>query len=104
MADFITIQQLYDQPQPERLYLVEMLLPAGNLTFLVGKPKVGKSLFARLLVFACATGTPFLGFLSMLCAVLYLAIEEWAPEVSRHFQDMGLPAGAPVHILGWVSR
>jgi hypothetical protein len=110
MANFITVQQLYDQPKPERLHLVEMLLPAGGLTFLVGKPKVGKSLLARLLIFACATGTPFLGFLSVLCAVLYLAIEEWAPEVSRHFQDMGLPADAPVHILvgsleeAWLTK
>jgi hypothetical protein len=97
-VEYFTIDELYKQPEPERRFLIDSLLPAGGITILVGKPKAGKSCLARQAIVACATGSPFLGFDAKQCAVLYIAIEEWGPEVSRHFRDLDLPADAPVHI------
>ncbi len=109
MTNFLTLQQLYSQPEPSLRFLIEGLLPASGLTFVVAKPKVGKSTLVRQAIVAVATGAEFMGYRAEPASVLYYAIEERASEVRRHFHEMNLPRNAPIEIHvgaldpGWLS-
>ncbi len=96
MAEFLTLEQLYSQPEPELRFLIEGVLPSSGLTFLIGKPKSGKSTLVRQLIAAVAMGTPFLGFHTVQASVLYYGIEERDYELRRHFREMDLPLDAGV--------
>jgi hypothetical protein len=60
------------------LYVLAVVVVSAfwGLAFVVGKPKSGKSTLVRQLILAVATGIQFLGFDTIQCSVLYLAIEE----------------------------
>jgi RecA-family ATPase len=98
MTNFLTLQQLYSQPEPSLRFLIEGLLPSSGLTFAVAKPKVGKSTLVRQAIVAVATGGEFLGYKAESASVLYYAIEERASEVARHFREMNLPPDAPIEL------
>jgi len=46
---------------PELRFTIDSLVPAGTLTLLIGKDKIGKTLFAMEMIRAVRSGTPFLG-------------------------------------------
>jgi RecA-family ATPase len=73
-------------------------LPAGGLSILSAKPKVGKSTWARGLCLAVARGVPFLGCATTHGPVIYLALEEKRSEVRRHFQDLGATGEEPIFV------
>ena len=104
MPNFLTLNELLETPEPAQRFLIEGLLPASGLTFLVGKPKSDKSTLARQAIASLATGTPFLGYETVTTSVLYLAIEERTSEVGRHFREMNLPSDACGHRSSFVSR
>ncbi len=107
--NFLTIEELYSITPPEQRFLIEGLLPACGLTMFVGKPKGSKSTLIRQALVAIATGTQLLGHPTIRSSVLYLATEELASEVRRHFAGTHLPRDAPleIHVGGleadWLS-
>ena len=86
--------------EPEELisWLLADKLPAGGLSVLSAKPKVGKSTFARCLSLAIAKGEPFLECATTKGPVIYLALEEKRSEVRRHFADLGATGEEEIYI------
>ena len=95
---FLTIAELLDRPEDATVWLVEGVLPADGFGAFAGKPKAGKSTAARHLAHCIATGEPWLDRATMTGPVLYLALEEKVSEVRRHFQALGTPRDAPLHV------
>jgi hypothetical protein len=83
------LRDLMQEPEEEISWLLADKLPAGGLSVLCAKPKVGKSTFARCLAVAVARGEPFLDSQTTKGSVIYLALEEKRDEVRRHFADLG---------------
>lgn len=90
---------LLKEPDEDRPWLVEQLLPSGGLSLLAGKPKTGKTTLARCLALDVAHGTPFFGRPTEQGAVMYLALEEKRAEVRNHFRDMGATGEEVIDIL-----
>ena len=88
------ILQAADSPEPD--WLVEGLIPAGGVTLLVGRPKSGKSTFARALAVAVAQGRPFLGRETRRGPVLLLSLEDRQRDAARHLRALGLRAEDPL--------
>src|SRR5690242_7549256 len=84
----ISLGDLLSKPQEEIEFLIEEMLIKAGLGLLAGKPKAGKSTLARVLAFAVARGTLFLGYPTRQGNVLYYALEEKESEVRRHFEEM----------------
>ena len=83
------LADLLDEPPEAVEYTWDRTLPAGGLSILAAKPKVGKSTLARNLGMAVARGDDFLGRATSQGPVVYLALEEKRSEVQRHFATMG---------------
>ena len=81
---------------------MDKLLPAGGLSLLLGKPKVGKSTLARCLLVSVARGGTWLGRKCTQGPTVYLALEEKRSEVRRHFASLGAPGVAPIYC--WIDR
>jgi hypothetical protein len=92
----VRIGDLLAEPDEERRWLVDGLLPQGGLSLLAAKPKVGKSTLARCLCASVAAGEPWLGAVTRTGPVLYLGLEEKREEVKRHFRSLGVGADAPL--------
>jgi RecA-family ATPase len=58
--------------------IISNLLPAG-LTFLAGRPKIGKSWMALQIAVAAGSGGTILGESTNKSSVLYIAYEDWYP-------------------------
>jgi hypothetical protein len=86
------------EPEEKIAWLLADKLPAGGLSVLSAKPKVGKSTFARCLALAVATGEPFLDCATTKGPVIYLALEEKRGEVRRHFADLGAAGEEEIYI------
>lgn len=71
------------KPVPEREWIVDGLIPAGNVTLLSGDGGVGKSLLALQLGVAMVTGTDWIGFNPEQGRVLYLSAEDDEDELHR---------------------
>jgi hypothetical protein len=84
-----SLRDLLQEPTEHISWLLSDKLPAGGLSILCAKPKVGKSTFARCLSLAVSRGEPFLGCPTTKGPVIYLALEEKRSEVRRHFEDLG---------------
>ena len=70
-------------------WLVDGLLPMGSVSMLVAKPKVGKSKLARCLTAAVASDrTQYLGRKIKTGHVMYLALDEGAYTVSKHYRQI----------------
>ena len=96
---FISLGDLLDEPEEETPWLVEGRLPAGGLSAIVAKPKVGKSTLARALALAVSRGEPWLGWETSPGPVFYLAFEEKRSEVRRHFKTMGATGEEPLQLI-----
>jgi hypothetical protein len=96
---FLTpLRDLLSEPEEKVSWLLADKLPAGGISILSAKPKVGKSTLARCLALAVARGEPFLGSQTTQGAVIYLALEEKRSEVRRHFADLGATGEEPINI------
>jgi putative DNA primase/helicase len=93
-----SLRDLMLEPEENISFLLADKLPAGGLSILSAKPKVGKSTLARGLCLAVARGEPFLGCATSQGSVIYLALEEKRSEVRRHFQDLGATGEEPIHV------
>jgi hypothetical protein len=80
---------LFAEPDEHITWILDGILPAEGLSLMLGKPKAGKSTFARCLALAVAQGEPFLNRATVKGAVLYLALEEKRSEVKKHFRALG---------------
>ena len=93
-----SLKDLLNEPEEKISWLLEDKLPAGGLSVLCAKPKVGKSTWARGLCLAVARGEPFMGCKTKKGPVIYLALEEKRSEVARHFRDLGATGEEDVDI------
>ncbi len=92
------LNDLLNEPAEIVSWLLEGKLPAGGISVLSAKPKVGKSTLARCLALAVATGEPFLDCATTKGPVIYLALEEKRGEVRRHFADLGATGEEEIYI------
>lgn len=86
------------EPEEQITWLLADKLPAGGLSILSAKPKVGKSTFARCLALSVSTGESFLDCSTTKGPVIYLALEEKRGEVRRHFADLGATGDEEIYI------
>ena len=86
---FTELKALLMEPEEDRPWLVEGLLPMAGFSIVAAKPKVGKSTLARNLALTIARGESFMDRKTAPGPVVYLALEEKRAEVQRHFQRMG---------------
>jgi hypothetical protein len=93
-----SLQDLMREPEEQVSFLLADKLPAGGLSILSAKPKVGKSTLARGLCLSVARGEPFLDCSTTRGPVIYLALEEKRSEVRRHFKDLGATGAEPIYI------
>ena len=77
---------------PEPIWTIPGFLPTG-LTFLAGKPKVGKSWLALQLANAVGNGTELFGQSVVRKNVLYLALEDSYRRVQKRTLLQGFPRG-----------
>ena len=94
----MTLSELFDRPEDASTWLLDGVVPAGGFAVLTGKPKSGKSTLARFLAHAVATGRPCLNRQCAQGAAIYIALEERAAEVRRHYMALGTPRDAPLRI------
>ena len=94
---FTSADDLLDEPEEAIEWQLEDRLPGGGLSMIVGKPKTGKSTWARALAVATAQGEPFMGRFTRQGPVLYVALQEIRADVRDHFRSMGLRYGDPLH-------
>jgi len=92
------LSDLLGEPDEPVTYVLADKLPAGGLSVIAAKPKVGKSTFVRCLAIAVARGEPFLGCPTMQGPVFYLALEEKRSEVRDHFRKLGATGEEPILI------
>lgn len=87
--ELTSLADLLQESDEELPWLVDTLLPSRGFSLLAGKPKAGKSTFARCLALVVARGEPFLGRETTKGPVVYLALEEKRSEIRKHFREMG---------------
>jgi hypothetical protein len=95
--EFARLGDLLAEPDVEILWVVDQLLPAGGLSAMVAKPKVGKSTLARCIALAVSRGENVLGRKTKRGSVLYLALEESKHQIKAHFRALGA-ADDDVHV------
>jgi archaellum biogenesis ATPase FlaH len=99
--ELTSLSELLSEPDDAIQWLVEDRIPWGSVVLLAGKPKAGKSVLARNLAYAVATGHRWLGHPTESGTVWYLALEDKRSELRRHFRMMGARAeqDVPIKIL-----
>jgi RecA-family ATPase len=77
----ISPASLQGQPIPERRWIVEGLIPVGNVTMLAGDGGLGKSLLAMQLLTCVSIGKPWLGLPTAQCKALAVFCEDERDEL-----------------------
>jgi len=90
------ILDLENSAGPE--WIVEGLLSCGGLSVLAGRPKAGKSTFARVLAVAVAQGRPFLGRAVRQGPVILMSLEGQVRDVARSLGQLGLRPEDPLFV------
>ncbi len=85
-------------PSTPTRWVVQGLLPAGGLNFLVAKPKVGKTTLARTLAVAVAHGDDWFGMPTVAGEVWYLMYEGRLADAAAHLRQIGIRPDAPLVI------
>lgn len=88
-----TASELLDADFPEPVWAVPGLVPDG-LTFLAGRPKVGKSWLALQIAIAKSTGGMVLDRRVSQGNVLYLALEDGGRRLKERTSKQGMPRSA----------
>ena len=83
----IDTEELMATPYPPKNFIVAEMLPEG-LTLLCGPSKIGKSWLVLQLCICVALGVRFLGFNTLPCDVLYLALEDTFSRVKDRVSRM----------------
>jgi len=94
----IRLADLLARPNLPVEYVVEGLLVAGIVSCLAGKPKVGKSTFARNLCLRVSRGEDFLGLKTKRGECIYLALEEREEDIKNDFRAMGADGSEPIYV------
>jgi hypothetical protein len=84
---FISGNELLAMPKPKVEWVLDGILGAGHLGFVLGKPKAGKTYFTFNLGVCVSRGTPFLGRQVTQGPVLYLALDR--DEIGKYMEMMG---------------
>lgn len=79
---------------PERRWLVDGLLPEGNVTLLAGDGGLGKSILALQAQSACALGKPWLGRPARACRSIGVYCEDDDDEIWRRLEAVAKSYGA----------
>ncbi len=91
------LEDLLDEPEPERQWLCDRLLPADGLSLVVAPPKAGKSTLVRSLAATVANGGgKWLNRAVTTGTVLHLALEERKSTVVRHYRRLGARNGVTI--------
>lgn len=93
-----SLKELLAEPEEKVSWILSGKLPAGGISVVSAKPKVGKSTLARCLALAVSRGEDFLGFETAQGPVIYLALEEKRSQVRAHFSDLGATGDEPIYI------
>ncbi len=90
-----TAEELLATEFPDPISLIVGFLVVG-LSYLAGRPKLGKSWMALQLAIAVATGGKFLGVDAERAKVLYLALEDNARRIKNRARLQGMPPSADI--------
>ncbi len=90
-----TVAELYDADFPEPQWAVSDLVPVG-LSFLAGRPKIGKSWFALQVACAVGTGGQVLEREAGQGRVLFLALEDNPRRLKERQSKQGIPHQAEI--------
>jgi RecA-family ATPase len=93
-----TVADAMDFPDdpPDREWLVPGIIPAHEITMVMGDGGTGKSLIALQLAFAAATGTEWIGTMPTEGRVLYFSAEDELGEMHRRHACIARRQGAKV--------
>jgi hypothetical protein len=93
------LRDLFTEPDVERPWIVDGLLPAGGLSLCVGKPKAGKSTLARTMALRVSRGEPVLGRRTEPGPVCYLSLEDRRNDIRDHFRALGGQDADPLYVF-----
>lgn len=88
--NLIWARDIVSTQETEREWIWEGILPAGGLSLVAAKPKVGKTTLALQLAVAVSRGDIFLGRKTRQATVVYLALEEHRDEVQKNLSKLGV--------------
>ncbi|MGA2466098.1 MAG: AAA family ATPase [Thermodesulfobacteriota bacterium] len=88
--NLIWARDIVSTQEPEREWIWEGVLPAGGLSLVAAKPKVGKITLTLQLAVAVSRGAIFLGRKTRQATVVYLALEEHRDEVQKNLSKLGV--------------
>ncbi len=101
----VSLTDLLSEPDLDDVWVWENRLRVGGVALLAGKPKAGKSTFARALAVAVARGDAYCGGLTRRGLVWYLALEEHPDDVRRRFRTLVPDAGIDLRFyFGPIER
>jgi AAA domain/Bifunctional DNA primase/polymerase, N-terminal/Primase C terminal 1 (PriCT-1) len=86
----INAKELLAQEEEQTEWLWDGILPAGGMSLLVAKPKVGKTTLAFNLAVAVSRGADFLGRKTQKVPVIYLALEEKRSQIQKKLKALGV--------------
>jgi len=90
-----TVAELYQTEFPEPRWAVPGILPVG-LSFLAGRPKLGKSWLALQIAHAVGTGGKVFGIDVDAGSVLFLALEDSPRRLKERTKKQGVPGNAGI--------
>lgn len=88
--NLIWARDIVNTQETEREWIWEGILPAGGLSLVAAKPKVGKTTLALQLAVAVSRGDIFLCRKTRQATVVYLALEEHRDEVQKNLSKLGV--------------
>lgn len=98
---FITLtplNKLFEEPEEKVEWLWDERLTSTGFSILAGKPKTGKTTFARQLASAVARGEPILGWKTSQGPVIYVAAEENRSQFTKSLRKLGLKGEEPIFV------
>lgn len=98
--DFLDLPAQEGRELPARRWLVEGMVPLGQVTMISGAGGLGKSLLSMQLSTACATGRPFLDKTALRCPVVAVHCEDSDDELKLRQADINAHFGLSWRELG----
>lgn len=95
--EFTSIDTILKKPEVVNEFLVRGLLDLSGTSIVGGKPKSGKTTFAKALCYCVATGKTFLDCETKQGTVLYLALEDKESELKKSFLKFGCTGVEPIY-------
>jgi KaiC/GvpD/RAD55 family RecA-like ATPase len=87
---FVTVKELFEEPEQEVKMLIPEVLPRGDLMVLSGKPGDGKSLMAYEIAYQVLTGGMFAGNHIKKGRVLFIQLDERKGTYKRRIESRGI--------------